>query len=65
MQIESIHNEYGFGDEVMDEKIVDAVLTISLAICKKHGYLNPPSRGDVIVILEAIELINKQERKKK
>ena len=49
----------------MDEKIVDAVLTISLAICKKKGYLNPPSRDDVIVVLEAIELIDKDWRKKK
>ena len=55
----------GFGDEVMDEKIVDAVLKISLAICKRNGYLNPPSRGDVIVVLEAIELIDKEGRKKK
>ena len=49
----------------MDEKIVDAVLTISLAICKKRGYLNPPSRGDVIIVLEAIELIDKKWRGKK
>ena len=49
----------------MDEKIVDAVLTISLAICKKQGYLNTPSRGDVIIVLEAIELINKKWKEKK
>ena len=49
----------------MDEKIVDAVLEMSLAICKRNGYLNRPSRGDVMVVLEAIELINKQVTKRK
>ena len=41
---------------------VNTVYKKALEVCKKEGWLNPPSRGDVMIVLQAIEELKKEKK---
>ena len=42
---------------MIQDDLINGVYQIALAICKKRGYLNPPSWSDVRISMEAWALL--------